>query len=283
MNGNGFSMAHKRNEQAQFGPALLGPALVPKRDCDGSDWPESQRKNRDVIFQIKCGWIVLHPAGSPRREKSYTSPRLIASSPIAAAHASMNVAGNVPRFSLALIESTVSCGWPCFLRRSANSSYVTSARFNSALMKRAARSAISASDLAKPISVASDYKRSYLTLLPLTRAAVGVIYDTNGTAFPTPGGSPHFEPHQGHADDRIRGRGRFPQGSLAGYPRRARMPVLRLARLLRLPPPAWCAPLALQSLPRRLQHHVRHAVRASQDAAAFVSRGHRDLLQRGQG
>src|SRR5487761_455452 len=201
----------------------------------------------------------------------------------AATAASRNVAGNVPRFSLALIESMVSSGRPCFLSRLANSSYVTSARFSSAFRKRAARSASSASDLANPIRVTFDFKGSYLTLFWLTRAALGVIYDTNEPAFPPSRRSALFEPRRGHANDRSAGRGRFPQGPLAGHQGRAVMPVLRLARLLRLPQAQCCASVALQGVPGRFQHYQRDAFRLPQDAAALVSRGHRDLLQRGQG
>ena len=56
----------------------------------------------------------------------------------------------------------------------------------------------------------------------------------------------------------------------------------RLGRL-RLPPPEWCAALPLPRLQGGFHDHQRNALRLAQAPAPRLSRGHCDLLQRGQG
>ena len=63
--------------------------------------------------------------------------------------------------------------------------------------------------------------------------------------------------------------------------RQSSLRPLRVPCCLRRSAPERLASLSVQGLPQGFQPHVRHPVRVPQDAAAYLPRRYRDLLQRG--
>ncbi len=75
----------------------------------------------------------------------------------------------------------------------------------------------------------------------------------------------------------------FRQSPLGRYLRATGLPALRRPRRLRLPRPERALRFRCRACDKDFTHHVGNAVRFTQATAARLSRGHRDLLQRGEG
>ena len=106
----------------------------------------SLRRYSDWIYFWDHFWgfskgeiLAMIPVSFNRYSSGQTLSSRTKSASIALREASKNVAENVPRLILFAMLASVSCK-PCFLSRSASSRYPTSARANSALRNRFARS-----------------------------------------------------------------------------------------------------------------------------------------------
>src|SRR5712664_2313224 len=113
-------------------------------------------------------------------------------------------------------------------------------------MKRAARSAISASDLANPMAippVVPDRKRSYPTLFLLPILSINVIFDmlglnvTDASAFPPFLSRKEPDPRSGRAHERWGSRAGVHPAALAGQSRQRLLSALRLHHRLYGPSP----------------------------------------------